>query len=105
MRKSVGAALAALALCVVWAQEKQERVDLAVAHRIRNEAFGANSKVMDTVFYLTDVYGPRLTGSPGFKAAADWAVKRMTNWGLAHVRQEPWGPSGAAGAAHISPRK
>ena len=94
MRKSVGAALAALALCVVWAQEKQERVDLAVAHRIRNEAFGANSKVMDTVFYLTDVYGPRLTGSPGFKAAADWAVKRMTNWGLAHVRQEPWGPFG-----------
>ena len=32
--------------------------------------------------FLTDVYGPRLTGSPNHKAAAEWAVKQMTEWGL-----------------------
>ena len=63
MRKTVVAVVAtALAICL-WAQDRPERVDLEVAHRIRSEAFGANSKVMDTAFYLSDVYGPRLTGS------------------------------------------
>ena len=32
--------------------------------------------------WLTDVYGPRLTNSPGFRKAGDWAVKEMTSWGL-----------------------
>ena len=32
--------------------------------------------------FLADVYGPRLTGSPNHKAAADWAVKQMTSWGI-----------------------
>ena len=54
-----------------------EKVDLLVINRIKTEAF-ENSKVMDHMFYLTDVNGPRLTGSPNYKAAADWIVKRMT---------------------------
>jgi hypothetical protein len=74
----------------LWAQEK---VDLSVINRIKAEAF-QNSKVMETSFYFTDVYGPRLTGSPGLKAAADWAVKRMTEWGLQNAKLEPWGPFG-----------
>jgi len=65
-----------------------------VLHRIKNEAFGNNSKVMDTVFYLTDVYGPRLTGSPNFKSAGEWAVKKMNEWGLANAKMEAWGPFG-----------
>lgn len=51
------------------------------------EAF-QNSKVMDHVFYMTDVYGPRLTNSPGYKAAGDWAVKQFKEWGLENVKQE-----------------
>jgi carboxypeptidase Q len=39
---------------------------------------------------LTDVYGPRLTGSPNFKAAADWTVKQMTSWGFKNAHLEPW---------------
>ncbi|HEX3875504.1 MAG TPA: peptidase M28, partial [Bryobacteraceae bacterium] len=62
--------------------------------QIRHEAFGQNSKVMDTAFYLTDVYGPRLTGSPNAKAAGEWAVKKMTEWGLANTKLETWGPFG-----------
>ena len=94
MRKTVVTVVAAALAVCLWAQEKPERVDLEAAHRIRNEAFGANSKVMDTAFHLSDVYGPRLTGSPGFKAAADWAIGKMKEWGLAKIKQEPWGPFG-----------
>ena len=65
----------------------EEKVDLAVINRIKTEEF-QNSKVMDHAFYLTDVYGPRLTGSPGYKAAGEWAVREMTKWGLANARTE-----------------
>jgi hypothetical protein len=70
----------------------QESVDLNVVHRIRDEAL-QNSKVMDHLFYLTDVYGPRLTNSPGFYGAADWVVKQLGEWGIP-ARQEAWGPYG-----------
>jgi carboxypeptidase Q len=69
-----------------------EKVDLLVINRIKSEAF-ENSKVMDHMFYLTDVNGPRLTGSPAYKAAADWVVKRMTEYGLS-AKEEKWGPFG-----------
>ena len=44
--------------------------------------------------WLTDVYGPRLTNSPGFRKAGDWAVKEMTSWGLVNVKLQPFGPFG-----------
>jgi hypothetical protein len=71
----------------------QEKVDLYTVNRIKAEEF-QNSKVMENAFYLSDVYGPRLTGSPGLKAAAEWAVRRMTEWGLANPNMEKWGPFG-----------
>ena len=71
----------------------QEKVDLAAVNKIKAEAFN-NSKVMDTMFYLTDVYGPRLTNSPNYKAAGDWAVKRLSEYGLANAHEEKWGPFG-----------
>ena len=70
-----------------------EAVDLEVVHRIKQEAL-ENSRVMDHVFHLVEVHGPRLTGSPGFQGAADWAVRRLQEWGLKNARQEPWGPFG-----------
>src|SRR5690348_16545986 len=48
--------------------------DLAVVHRIKDEAY-RRGRVMDHLFWLTDVNGPRLTSSPGFRSAADWAVR------------------------------
>jgi len=71
----------------------EEKVDLATIHRIKDEAF-TDSKVMDHLFYLTDVNGPRLTNSPGQRAAADWAVKRLKSWGIENARQEKWGTFG-----------
>ena len=71
----------------------QEKVDLYTVNRIKAEEF-QNSKVMENAFYLADVYGPRLTGSPGLKAAGEWAVRRMTEWGIANPNLEKWGPFG-----------
>src|SRR5579864_3705106 len=67
--------------------------DLQMINRIKNEAF-KNSKVMDNAFYLTDVYGPRLTGSPNLQAAGEWAVKKLQEWGLKNTGLEKWGPFG-----------
>ena len=57
--------------------------------RIRAEAM-ERSQIMKTMHMFTDVYGPRLTGSPNHKAAAEWAVKQMTEWGFDNVHLEPW---------------
>src|SRR5215204_7594919 len=57
--------------------------------RIRTEAM-QRSQIMKTMHMFTDLYGPRLTGSPNHKAAADWAVKQMTAWGIENAHLEPW---------------
>jgi carboxypeptidase Q len=49
-----------------------------------------HSQIMRTMHFFSDVYGPRLTGSPNHKAAAEWAVKQMTAWGFANAHLEPW---------------
>jgi hypothetical protein len=96
MRKTkLAAALLFVAPVLVFAQPA-EHVDLNVVHRIKEEALGRNSKVMDHMFYLTDVNGPRLTDSKGYRAAGDWAVKRLKEYGLENVHLEKWGPFGKA---------
>src|SRR5262245_60021908 len=72
----------------------QERIDISAVERIRREAL-QNSQVMEHAFFLSDVYGPRLTGSPGFQAAGAWAIKRLQDFGLENVRAEQigWGRS------------
>lgn len=67
----------------------EERPDLLMINRIKAEAF-ENSKVMDHAFYLTDVYGPRVANSPGYRAAADWAVKKLAEYGLVNTHLEKW---------------
>jgi carboxypeptidase Q len=67
--------------------------NLDIVHRIKMEAFD-NSKVMDHLSYLSDVYGPRLTASPEFHQAADWAMSQLKEYGIANVHAEKWGPFG-----------
>jgi hypothetical protein len=71
----------------------QERIDTDALNRIRDEGFN-RSKVMETASWLTDVYGPRLTGSPTAKQAGDWAIRTMQSWGISNPRYETWGPFG-----------
>ena len=60
------AAVATLAPSVTG--QNQEPVDLQAISTIKDEGL-QRSKVMDIASYLTDVYGPRLTGSPNIRAA------------------------------------
>ena len=53
-----------------------------------------NSKVMDTLGYLTEVIGPRLTNSPGMKRANEWTRDTMSKWGMSNAHLEAWGPFG-----------
>jgi hypothetical protein len=80
---SVGAVLAAIVVVA------EERPDEAMFWKIRQEAM-SRSQILSTVHVLTDVYGPRLTGSPNLKAAGEWAVQQMTSWGLKNGHLEPW---------------
>ncbi len=64
-------------------------IDPDIQSKIRREAL-EKSQVMRTLHYFTDVYGPRLTGSPGLKAAGEWAVKKMAEWGFENGHLEPW---------------
>jgi carboxypeptidase Q len=91
---AAGGALAlTLAFPPISAQIAQERVDLDAIYKIKEEGF-QRSQVMNITSWLTDVYGPRLTNSPGFRKAGEWAVKEMQSWGLANVKLDPWGPFG-----------
>jgi hypothetical protein len=71
----------------------EERVDLDAIYRIKQEGL-ERSQVMDTLWYLTEVHGPRLTNSPNLRAAAAWTMKRLAEWNIGAVRQETWGPFG-----------
>lgn len=69
--------------------QSSEKLDLATIGRIRDEGFN-RSQVMDHIFWLTDVYGPRLTGSPAIQQASEWAMKKFNEWGLVNAHQERW---------------
>src|SRR5437870_11975736 len=61
--------------------------------KIRDEGLN-RSQVMQTLSYLSDVIGPRLTASPGMKRANEWTRDTLTKWGLKNAHLEPWGPFG-----------
>lgn len=61
--------------------------------KIRDEGLN-RSQVMQTLSYLSDVIGPRLTASPGMKRANEWTRDTMTKWGLQNAHLEAWGPFG-----------
>jgi hypothetical protein len=82
----VGVSVFAAAIAPPFAEE---RIDSEINAKIRKEG-ADNSKIMRTLHYFTDVYGPRLTGSPNLKAAGEWAVKEMASWGFTNGRLEPW---------------
>lgn len=80
-------------LALSFRGDRTEKVNLHMVDRIRYEGFN-NSKVMETMFQLTDVNGPRLTGSAGMKSAERWTRKQLEDWGLANAHIEPWGGFG-----------
>ena len=111
MRKHASALALILSVLVVLplAAQAPSQTDLYGIFQIKDEGFN-RSQVMDTMSYLSDVYGPRLTNSPNVKAAAEWTTGKLKEWQLANVHLEPWGPFGRGwsneriSAQVISPR-
>jgi carboxypeptidase Q len=89
MRMLRTAALLALLPAAMLAQAPAtESVDLPTIDRIKSEALD-RSQVMETMSWLTDVYGPRLANSPNYRKAAEWAAEKLRAYGLKNVRLEP----------------
>jgi carboxypeptidase Q len=67
-------------------------LDTSVINRIRGEAV-ANSQAMETHWWLSEVYGPRATGTPGYQKGADWVMAKFKEWGLQniHIERFPFG--------------
>ncbi|HEY0430776.1 MAG TPA: hypothetical protein VGC61_03125, partial [Pyrinomonadaceae bacterium] len=61
--------------------------------RIKDEGMN-RSQVMQTLSYLSDVIGPRLTASPGMKRSNEWTRDQLSKWGLENAHLEAWGPFG-----------
>src|ERR1700761_5730614 len=92
-------AVSAIALLLVAPQISQaqqaggDKIDLDVLQQIKTEAYD-HSQVMENLYYMSEVYGPRVTNSRNHRAAAEWAMKQMKEWGLKNVHEEKWGPFG-----------
>lgn len=96
MRSLCCAMFAFLALFTVqstFGQSSEEKIDSAAIAQIRDEGMN-RSQVLETLRMLSDVYGPRLTGSPGYLRAAEWAQAKLASWKLDNSRLEAWGPFG-----------
>ncbi|MES2177040.1 MAG: M20/M25/M40 family metallo-hydrolase [Gemmatimonadota bacterium] len=92
-----------MALATAGSAQQPEAIDTAMNTRIRAEGID-RSKLMWIEHNLTDVYGPRPIGSPNHVAAANWAIKTMTSWGMKNAHLEPftwrgvgWLPGRASG--------
>lgn len=71
----------------------QQRSDAQIIADIKAEET-QHSQIMDTLGYITDVFGPRLTSSPNLRHAQRWTADKMTSWGFDNVNLEPWGEFG-----------
>jgi len=79
--------LAVFSLCAVASVWAEEPVDLDAVNEIRDEGFN-RSEVMESLHVLTDEIGPRLTASPGMRAASKWSVDQLKVWGIEDVYLE-----------------
>jgi carboxypeptidase Q len=86
-RKLSGLVLIAVAFAAVPGAQQPDKLDYAAIGQIRDEGLN-RSQAMETLFWLTDRYGPRVTGSPAMEEAGAWTMKKMTEWGLANVHRE-----------------
>ena len=84
VRAGSGRSLAALPLLA-----QSEKIDFDAIARIKAEGM-QRSQVMELNSWLSDVYAPRVTGSPTYDKAAKWAMDKMREWGLVNVKAEGW---------------
>jgi len=93
------AAALALTLTLAATPLGAQDLDLDLIERIRVEGL-ENSRIEPLARHLTEVIGPRLTGSPGMAEANRWTAEMLESWGLTNVVQEPWGEFGRGWMNH-----
>jgi hypothetical protein len=102
---------------VIIAQQATEKIDLNVLHKIKTAELGGGGgnggggggggrggngggpPIMNTMYNLTDRFGPRLTNSPQYRRAGNWAVGQLKEWNLSNVHLEPWATAGGRGGS------
>ena len=89
MARTVSVLLITLLVLAPSLLPAEEPVDWAVVSRIRDEGF-RRSKIVETVRYLADEIGPRLTGSPQMKEANEWTRAKLAEWGLSNAHLESY---------------
>ena len=91
VRRLVLAAAGAALVATLPLGAASEKIDYEAISKIKEQGMQAqNSKVMEVASWLTDVLGPRLTGSPNAQKAGEWTVAKMKEWGLSNVSLEKW---------------
>jgi carboxypeptidase Q len=98
--KKIISAVAAL-LCFFVIVFSQEKVDLGMMEKIKDEE-RTHSQITMIAHNITDVCGPRLTNSPGYKRAIDWVTQTFKQWGLQNAGPEPWGEFGKGWSTEAS---
>ena len=99
IKRQISAAILLLALLAPYAMFGQQPAPQAASDpndpiaRIKDEGMN-RSQVMQTLSYLSDVIGPRLTASPNAKRANEWTRDTLSRWGLQNAHLEAWGPFG-----------
>jgi len=95
IKRQISAVILLLALLVpfvTFAQQAASNPNDPIV-RIKDEGMN-HSQVMQTLSYLSDVIGPRLTASPNAKRANEWTREKLASWGLENAHLEAWGPFG-----------
>ena len=87
LRQAAAIVAALLLIPSATTQEAGDKVDLDVLAQIKTQALD-HSQVMENLYYISEVYGPRVNNSPNHRAAAEWAVKQLQAWGLKNVHLE-----------------
>ena len=88
MRRAIFSTLSLLTITLsLGAQAPPQGVDAATVNRIRGEAI-TRSQAMETHWWLSEVYGPRATGTPAYTQGADWVMKKFAEWGLKNIHTE-----------------
>ena len=72
---------------LIGVSAKAQPLDQATLAAIRDEGL-RGSQAMDHISWLSDVYGPRVTGTPAIEQARDWTMEKLRQWGLSNVHEE-----------------
>ena len=87
-RTTVTAALMLVLTSGCWADET-ERAE--ATYRLIRDEVANHSSIENSLAYLADVYGPRLTGTPRYLQMVGWVENQLREWGVDNVRVETYG--------------